>query len=360
MALTRRDFLLYAAAAPLLHDPFVGGDPVFSRGFARSSQLAPGVFATISDTSKGLQCYSNGGVIAGRDATLIVEGHYEAAGAELELEIARTVAKAPLLGVVNTHYHLDHTFGNIGYARHGVRIIAHDRVGPLMKERYTPLSADGRTAALAPWQQRLAAAETPTDRAHREGDLRIVTWILDSIEHVALTQPTEALAPADLPKRIDLGGLTAVIEFHSGHSPTDLIIGIPERNVVFTGDLFFNRAYPVIADADILAWRKILDVFLTYDRRTQFVPGHGQVGTVARVHEQTNVLDHLREHAERMIKLGVSVEEAERRYAVPHAFEGYDMLCWNGTVGGAMRTYYAALAQTTGSETLASRRSPIS
>ena len=346
MALTRRDFLLYAAAAPLLHDPFGSRDLAFSRGFARSSRLAPGVFATIADRSKGLQCYSNGGVIAGRDATLIVEGHYQPAGAELELEIARTVAKAPLIGVVNTHYHLDHTFGNIGYARHGVRIFAHDRVGSLMKERYTPLSAESRTAALATWQQRLAAAETPADRAHREGDLRTLTWIMDAIDHGTMALPTEALAPADLPRRIDLGGLTAVIEFHAGHSPTDLIIRIPERNVVFTGDLFFNREYPVIPDADILAWRKILDMFLTYDRRTQFVPGHGPVGTIAHVQAHTNVLDHLREHAERMIKLGVSVEEAERRYAVPREFEGFVMLCWNFTVGGAMRTYYAALAPT--------------
>jgi glyoxylase-like metal-dependent hydrolase (beta-lactamase superfamily II) len=345
LALTRRDFLLSAAAAPLLRDWFAGAAPVFSRGFARSSPLAPGVFATIADPSKGLQCYSNGGVIAGRDATLIVEGHYEAAGAELELEIARTVSKAPLLGVVNTHYHLDHTFGNIGYARSGVRILAHDRVAALMKDRYTPGPREARTATLASWQQRVAAAESPADRAHREGDLTTMRWMMDAIDHGTMAFPTEPLVPADLPRRVDLGDLTAIIECHAGHSPTDLIIRIPEREVVFTGDLFFNRAYPVIPDADILAWRKILDVFLSYDRRTQFVPGHGPVGTAARVREQAAVLDHLREHAEQMITLGVSVEEAERRYVVPREFASFDMLCWNFTVGGAMRTYFAALRQ---------------
>ena len=345
MALTRRDFLLWAATAPLLRDSLAAGGPVFDRGFARSSELAPGVFTTIADRPKGLQCYSNGGVIAGRDATLIVEGHFEAAGAELELEIARAVSKGPLVGAVNTHYHLDHTFGNTGYARHGVRILAHERVGALMKERYTPGTAERRTAALAPWQQRLAAAQLPADRVHREGDLKTMTWMMDAIGHGTMAFPTESLAPSDLPRHIDLGGLTAVLEFHAGHSPTDLIIRIPERDVVFTGDLFFNREYPVIADADILAWRQILDVFLTYDRRTQFVPGHGQVGRQAHVHEQAMLLDQLREHAERMIKLGVSAEEAERRYVVPRAFADFDILCWNFTVGGAMRTYFAALDQ---------------
>jgi glyoxylase-like metal-dependent hydrolase (beta-lactamase superfamily II) len=344
MVLTRRDFLLWAAAAPLLR---TAGGPVFSRGFARSAPLAPGVFATIADPPKGLQCYSNGGVIAGRDATLIVEGHYQAAGAELELEIARTVSKAPLLGVVNTHYHLDHTFGNIGYARNGVRILAHEQVGALMKERYTSGTPEQRAALRASWEQRLAAAQSPADRVHREGDLKTVTWMMDAIkdaiDHGTMAFPTEALSPSDLPRRIDLGGLTAVLEFHAGHSPTDLIIRIPERDIVFTGDLFFNRSYPVIADADILAWRQILDLFLTYDRRTQFVPGHGHVGGHASVREQATLLDQLREHAERMIRLGVSVEEAERRYVVPRAFANFDMLCWNITIGGAMRTYFAAL-----------------
>src|SRR5215831_15938445 len=35
----------------------------------------------------------------------------------------------------------------------------------------------------------------------------------------------------------------------------DLIVWVPERDVVFTGDLLFNGAYPVSLDADMIAWR---------------------------------------------------------------------------------------------------------
>jgi hypothetical protein len=45
---------------------------------------------------------SNDAVIAGRDATLIVEGHFFPEGAELEIEVARMVSKAPVRGAVNT------------------------------------------------------------------------------------------------------------------------------------------------------------------------------------------------------------------------------------------------------------------
>src|SRR5262245_59038853 len=65
-------------------------------GFARTTQVAEGVRATIADTKKGLQCYSNGGVIVGRDATLIIEGHYQKEGADLEIDLARAASKAPI------------------------------------------------------------------------------------------------------------------------------------------------------------------------------------------------------------------------------------------------------------------------
>src|SRR5437899_341346 len=110
MKLSRRDFLLTGFAVPALvrqkSDPAL----LFDRGFARVTQIAEGVYVTIADPAKGQQCLSNGGVIAGRDAVLIVEGHFQPQGAELEIEVARTVSKAPVRAAVNTHYHFDHTF----------------------------------------------------------------------------------------------------------------------------------------------------------------------------------------------------------------------------------------------------------
>ena len=342
MELNRREFLVAGLVAPVLAQ-IRPPAPLFERGFARVTRIADGVYATIADPTKGLQCYSNGGVIAGRNAVLIVEGHFKPAGAELEIEVARTVSKAPVRGVVNTHYHLDHSFGNVGYARQGIPILAHERVGPLMKERYVVVTAAERATRLAPWERRLADATDPVDREHKSGDLRQMTWLLEAIEKASLAFPTEPLAPADLPKQIDLGGLTAVIEFHPGHTATDLIIRVPERDVVFTGDLLFSRAYPVVTDADILAWRRVLDRFTGYSRQTQFISGHGPLSSIEHVREQATLMDALREHAERMIRVGATVEEAERRYVVPPQFRHFEVLSWSFTVGGAMRSYFSAL-----------------
>jgi cyclase len=344
MKLTRRQLLAAGVAVPRLHAQPADPAPLLDRGFARVTQIAPGVYVTIADVSKGPQCASNGGVIAGRDAVLIVEGHMQPAGAALEIEVARMVSKAPVRGAVDTHFHLDHTFGNLAYAQQNIPILAHDQVTDLMKQRYAALQGADKSPLLAPLEKKVAQAADATDKKRKEDDLAAFRWMYDAIDAAALAYPTELLAPAKLPKRIDLGGLTAVIEFHPGHTSTDLIVRVPERDVVFAGDLLFNRRYPVTVDADMIAWRKALDRFAGYGRQTQFVPGHAAVCGLEVVRQQSALMDDLRAHAEKMIKAGATAEEAERRYVVPQRFQDCGMRSWGWTVGGAMRSYYASLA----------------
>jgi glyoxylase-like metal-dependent hydrolase (beta-lactamase superfamily II) len=339
----RRQFLQMTIAAPIVAARRGSGATLVDRGFARVTQIADGVFATIAEPRRGLQCYSNGGVIAGHNAVLIIEGHFQPEGAALEIEIARTVSRAPIRGVVDTHYHLDHTFGNAGYALQQIPVLAHYETERLMRSSYARLSEEARAAWLGPWEKRVAAARDQTNRARAAGDLEQMRWMGNAVDHAALAFPSEPLGPGDLPKTIDLGGLGVLIDARPGHSPTDLLIRVPDRGVVFTGDLFFNQAYPVVADANVLAWRRVLDELEAFDKGTQFIPGHGPIGSLNEIREHAAIMDDLRDHAERMMRAGVPADEAEIRYAVPRRFRRFEMLCWAFTVGGAMRNYYAAL-----------------
>jgi glyoxylase-like metal-dependent hydrolase (beta-lactamase superfamily II) len=343
MQMNRRQ-LLAGLAVPLLGAQRPVPAPLFDRGFASVTQIADGVYATIADVSKGAQCASNGGVIAGRDAMLIVEGHMQPAGAALEIEVARAVGKGPVRAAVDTHFHFDHSFGNLAYADQGIPIMAHEKVTSLMKERYASLQRVDKAPLLACAEQKIAQASNPAEKAHKQGDLELLKMMYGAIDVTTLAFPTEFLGAADLPKLIDLGGLTAVIEFHPGHTPTDLLIRVPERDVVFAGDLLFYRAYPVSIDADMIAWRKVLDTFSSYGRRTQFVPGHGLVCGLQTVRDQADLMDDLRAHAEKMIRIGVTAEEAERRYVAPKPFQTYRNHAWGWTVGAAMQSFYLKLA----------------
>jgi glyoxylase-like metal-dependent hydrolase (beta-lactamase superfamily II) len=344
MNFNRRQFLRTAVASPALAARKPDPPPLLNRGFARVTQVAPGVYVTIADSSKGSQCASNGGVLAGRDAVLIIEGHMEPAGAALEIEVARMVSKAAVRGAVDTHFHLDHTFGNIAYAEQRIPIIAHERVAALMKEQYAALQGADKGPLLAPHEKKLAQAVDGTDKKRKEVDLATWKWMYDAIDAAKLAFPTELLAAADLPKRIDLGGLTAVIECHPGHTPTDLIVRVPEHDLVFAGDLLFNHAYPVALDADMISWRRVLDRFAGYSRRTRFVPGHGAICSRETVQDQCALFDDLRAHAEKMMRAGMTVDEAERRYGVPPRFQDHPVHSWDFTVGAAMRSYFSKLS----------------
>ena len=342
MTLNRREFLLAGLVGPVLVRQKSDPAPLFDRGFARVTEIANRVYVTIADVGKGPQCGSNGGVLAGRDAVLIVEGHFQPQGAELEIEVARTVSKAPVRAAVNTHYHLDHTFGNIAYANRGIPIMGHEKVMPLMKEKYAALVGVDKRPLLAAEEQKITKAADATEKAHRESDLSFSRLMYDAIDATTLAFPTEPLAPTALPTPIDLGGLTAIIDSLPGHSGTDLIIRVPEHDVVFTGDLLFYRSYPVAIDADMIAWRKTLDRFAGHSRRTRFVPGHGQVCGLETVREQRDLFDDLRAHAEKMLRAGASAAEAERRYAVPKRFQTFEA-SWGWSIGPAMQNYFSVL-----------------
>jgi len=315
---------------------------VLDKGFASVTRIAEGVYATIADAGKGPQAFSNGGLIVGREAVLIIEGHHQPVGAQLEVEAARAVSKAPIRAAVNTHYHFDHTFGNSYYEQQKIPIIAHERVATMMKEQYAALKGKDQAPLLAPFEQKVAAAKTETEQQRAQSDLDLFKTILGSIDATTLAYPTKSVSSSE---KIPLGGVTALLEVQPGHTPTDVTITVPEQDVVFAGDLLFNGLYPISFDANMTAWRKVLDNFAKRGSRTKFVPGHGAVGGIEIVRQQIDIMDDLRAHTQKMIKAGVAVSEAQHRYVVPERFKNVVVLAWGFSIGAAIEKYYAELAK---------------
>lgn len=342
MKIDRRQFLVVSLAAPLLaarQAPRV----VLDRGFGRVVRLTENVWVTLADPAKGAGCLSNGGIIAGRDATLIVEGHFQPAGAALEIDAARLLSRHPIRGAVNTHFHLDHTFGNAGYARERIPIIAHVQVPALMRRDYAALQGVDKRPLLQPLEKRVADARTADERQRRQAELDAARWQDGAIDDVTLTYPTEAIDPQASPGHIDLDGLSTVLDTHRGHTPGDLAITVPEREIMFVGDLLFYREYPVAIDADMIAWHGVLEALSRVNPSTRIVPGHGPVCSRDDVVPQLHLFDDLRQHSERMLAAGIPVDEASDRYAIPAAFRGYGVFAWSWTIGAAIRSYYRGL-----------------
>src|SRR5438270_8034162 len=325
---------LPALAADLAIDSRVSSTPIVDKGFASGRRIGNGLYATISDPSKGNTTICNGGFLAGREGALLIEGFISPAGASFQMDALRMVSQVPVKGALDTHYHFDHSMGNGFYAGNGTPVWAHANTAKRIVESYGAMQGADKTVALAPLERAIKDAKTDLARKHREENLGMVTNIFNIVNGTVLALPNHPIDPAKLPMKMDLGGLTAVIESYPGHSGTDIIVRVPEQNVVYTGDLLFNNMYPVTFDpqATISGWRATLKTFLSYDKDTIFVPGHGKIANRDSVQLFSDLFDDVAAQAEKMYKSGVPVEDAADQYVVPEKYKSFATFAWNMTI----------------------------
>lgn len=334
---------LPALAAELGSDSRVAQTPLVDKGFASVRKIGNGLYATISDFSKGATTICNGGFLAGKDAALLIEGFTTAAGASFQMDALRMVSQVPVKGALDTHYHFDHSMGNAFYGANGVALWAHATAAKRIVDNYAPLQGADKEAVLGSFEKRIKDAKSDTERAHAQSDLNAVTTVFQVANATVLALPNHPIDPAKLPMSIDLGGLTAVVESHPGHSGTDMVVRVLEQNVVYTGDLLFNGWYPVCFDekATISGWRETLKKFAAFDKDTLFVPGHGQICGQEGIATIREVFDDIAGQAEKMYKAGVPAEEAQHRYVVPEKFKNFPVFAWGFTIGPAITKLYA-------------------
>jgi cyclase len=203
------------------------------------TELAPGVHAYVQPD--GGWCLSNAGFVSDGHSTLLVD----TAATELRtrrLRDALLATGAPMPSyVVNTHHHGDHTYGNSLFASPGAELVAH------------------------------AACEKAQLTAGHE--LHVI-WPAVDYGHVPVTPPT--LTYEDR-MTLEVAG-TEVRLIHPGpaHSIGDTIVWLPERRIVFTGDLIFNGGTPFVSVGSLSGSLLALDVLRGLDAEI-VVPGHGAV-----------------------------------------------------------------------------------
>src|SRR2546428_6096874 len=132
---TRRDFLAFTscfgaayAVARLIPLPglseSVAGDarvaqaPIVDKGFASVRKIGEGAYATISDPSKGYTTLCNGGVLAGEEGALLIEGYASPPGCAFQMDAFGMVSQVPVRAALGTHHHFDHLMGNSLYRAH--------------------------------------------------------------------------------------------------------------------------------------------------------------------------------------------------------------------------------------------------
>ena len=215
---------------------------------------------------------SNVTVLATSEGTIVVDSMTLVRQGRRIHEQARALGGKPVIALVNTHYHLDHTHGNPGFPV-GTKVVSTDRTLEHL-----------RTLDAGWW------AESPAK------DLLPNYTFSDTWSAVYGNKTIRAIHPGH------------------GHTDGDLVLLLVEDRVLVAGDLFFNGYYPNIdleAGGTVREWPTTLDAVLALDFDT-VVPGHGPLATRADLERFRAFMASLWAQTSAVAVRGGSLADAQR------------------------------------------------
>lgn len=260
------------------------GPVVLQEPWGRLEQLGEGLWALIStplnDNPRARMTVANGGIVAGRDGVVLVEGLVSEAGARWLADAARELTGRRPDHVVLTHYHSDHSNGLSALGTDG---------GVVLHASATTLE----TLSLDAEPER----EAPTS-GFDEGRLR--------------------LADEAGPSWIDLGDRRLEIRPASGHTQSDLFVLLEDPAILWCGDLVWNGLVPNYMDA--IPSRLSTSVReLAAEPCETWVPGHGDLADRSALDAYLALIDDIEDAARRAIAAGDPPEAAAAEYAPPES-----------------------------------------
>jgi len=282
-------------------------------------KVAEGVYAGIA--KPGGLASGNAGFIIGDGGVLIVDTFFTPVAIEELLDEVKKLTPQPITYAVNTHYHLDHTGGNQVLAAHNVPIIGHDnlRIWQTTKNRRflpPPEELQKRKADLSK-----QLADTPQDQKDKRAGLERQLRRLDVMMTIKLTNPSVTFSTGTT--HLYLGTREVVLFSLPGHTGGDVLVFVPDANVMFTGDMGWARTLPNLVDATVNDWIPSLDKILSNHANAKFVPGHGEDATATVIRDFRDYLDDLRGRVKKGIADGLTIEKAREDLKVPDKYKSF-------------------------------------
>lgn len=113
-------------------------------------------------------------------------------------------------------------------------------------------------------------------------------------------------------KVIEMGGVRIeLLMLGPSHSPGDIIVWLPQKSVVISGDMAFHqRMLPLFEHTDTAAWINTWEKFAALKAK-YVVPGHGETTNMTEVTRYTvDYLVHLRKKIGELIEQGGALDDA--------------------------------------------------
>lgn len=217
-------------------------------------RLAPDVFVAIADSPN--HSAANVLFVRARDGSVVIcSSPYDTEATRALVRYVRASLHPTRILAINTHFHVDGTAGNEGYAAEGVETYASDHTLALQAAR--------------------GSSELEGMARYVESDDRALAARIRATHVVA----AQHVFPEAEGLTFDLGGETVRVLFvGGGHSVDNVVVHFPDRGVLFGGCMV--RSYPGLGnteDADLEHWAASVEAALALAPRL-VIPGHGEPG----------------------------------------------------------------------------------
>lgn len=235
---------------------------------------------------------SNSGLV-NRAGGLVVDTFWDLPHTREMIEQYARVWSAPAGRVVNTHRNGDHCWGNQLFPN--AEIIGH-RLCAEEFEKESPAMMEA-----------LRQAGGGNDPAMAEMAASLQEFDFNGIE---LTPPTTLVED-----RLDLeldGETVSLLYVGPAHTQGDLLVHLPERGVLFAGDVLFRLCTPIGWEGTTERWIAALDRIVELEPEV-IVPGHGPLCGLEGPREMKAYLEYVRSEARPLFDREIPVLEACKR-----------------------------------------------
>jgi glyoxylase-like metal-dependent hydrolase (beta-lactamase superfamily II) len=180
----------------------------------------------------------------------------------------------PINFAFNTHYHFDHTGGNEGLAKTGVKIVAHENAFKRMTAKSSVLGQNFEPSPPAA--------------------LPVIAWRNDGVIHLN-------------------GNTVEVVYLADAHTDTDVMYVFKEANIIHTGDVYTRNSYPFVDVGSggtikgMIAARKKILTHVNAD--TQIIPGHGDLSNMKELAATVPMLEAIEQRVAASVKAGKTLEQ---------------------------------------------------
>jgi len=234
--------------------------------------------------------WSNAGLVTDDNTSLLIDTLFDLrlTGEMLAAMRRATPAAATIDTLVNTHANGDHTFGNQLVT--GARILTTQPVAEAMAH------------------EDLDQLRSLLENASGEG-VQFMREIFGAFDFsgIALPAASETFSGA---LDIRVGSKTVrLVDVGPAHTASDVLAYVPEDRVVYTGDILFAKAHPIIWAGPVRNWIKACDLILGWEVDV-VVPGHGAIGDKSSVRALRDYLVWLETEARKRYDAGMNCEDA--------------------------------------------------